>query len=365
MASVELRNVWKKYGDVVACQDISWTCADGEFFSLLGPSGCGKSSTMRMIAGLESITSGDMFFGERRINDLPPRERNVALVFENWALYPNMTVFDNIAFPLWVRKMPRADIEKKVVWAAKLLGLLDVLHSNVRGLSGGQQQRVSIGRAIVREPQVLLMDEPISHLDASLRARMREELENLVRQLGVTTIYVTHDQVEAMAMADRIAVMDLGKTLQVATPKEIYNRPWNRFVAGFIGEPPMNFAQVEIGQENGWSCLQSPSISLELDPELQGKISAHQGSPQVTLGVRPEDVAVYIEHGSNRVPAVVDFAEHQGERTILTLKLTGGEIFLAEVAADFSPDLASTVFMQFDLQHVHIFENETGLNLTY
>jgi multiple sugar transport system ATP-binding protein len=364
VASVELKNVWKKYGDVVACQDVSWRCEDGEFFSLLGPSGCGKSSTMRMIAGLEEITDGDLYFDDQRVNNLPPKDRNVALVFENWALYPNMTVYDNIAFPLWVRKMSNSEIDEKVNWAARFLHLEDVLKQNVRGLSGGQQQRVSIGRAIVREPAVLLMDEPISHLDASLRARMREELEGLVRSLGVTTIYVTHDQVESMAMADRIAVMNLGLTQQIGTPTEIYGRPQNAFVAGFIGEPPMNFAQCElVAGDDGWHRLQSPSFDIELTDSLQGELARYKGAPQVQLGVRPEDVAVFLESRANCVDATVDFVEAQGERTILTLLLAGGEVFLAQVPSAFRPDLEATVYLQFDLGHIHLFEAESGDNI--
>lgn len=363
MASVELKKVWKKYGEVIACQDVSWRCEDGEFFSLLGPSGCGKSSTMRMIAGLEKITAGDLYLDDRRVNDLPPKDRNVALVFENWALYPNMSVYDNIAFPLWVRKMPKEEIEEKVNWAARFLGLQDVLKQNVRGLSGGQQQRVSIGRAIVREPAVLLMDEPISHLDASLRARMREELEGLVRSLGVTTIYVTHDQVESMAMADRIAVMNLGLTQQIGTPQEIYGRPQNAFVAGFIGEPPMNFAQCELVSDNGWARLKSPSLDVELSAQLKEELAQYQGAPQVQLGVRPEDVAVSLSPSENSVAATVDFVEPQGERTILSLILAGGELFLAEVPSAFRPELDATVYLRFDLGHIHIFDADSGDNI--
>ncbi len=368
VASVELKNVWKKYGEVVACQDVSWRCEDGEFFSLLGPSGCGKSSTMRMIAGLEEITAGDLYFDDRRVNDLPPKDRNVALVFENWALYPNMSVYDNIAFPLWVRKLPKQEIEDKVNWAARFLHLEDVLKQNVRGLSGGQQQRVSIGRAIVREPAVLLMDEPISHLDASLRARMREELEGLVRSLGVTTIYVTHDQVESMAMADRIAVMNLGLTQQIGTPQEIYGRPQNAFVAGFIGEPPMNFAQCELvgpsgGGDNGWARLQSPSLEVELGGKLREELAQYKGAPQVQLGVRPEDVAVSLSPSQNSVAATVDFVEPQGERTILSLLLADGELFLAEVPSAFRPDLDATVYLTFDPDHFHLFDADSGENI--
>ena len=365
MSSIELRNVWKKYGQVVACQDVSWKCEDGEFFSLLGPSGCGKSSSMRMIAGLEKISEGDIYFGERKVTNLPPRDRNVALVFENWALYPNLSVYDNIAFPLWVRNMPKDEIEKKVQWAAKFLDLGGILSYNVRGLSGGQQQRVSIGRAIVREPEVLLMDEPISHLDASLRARMREELESMLRQLGVTTIYVTHDQVELMAMADRIAVMDKGLIQQIGTPKEIYSHPRNEFVASFIGEPPMNFAECELVRESGKVRLKSPSVDIELDRELADKVSSYQGKPEVKIGIRPEDIGVFTTPQKNGVGARVGFVEIQGERNILDLDLAGGENFLVEAASSVKPEVDLTVYMVFDQRHMHIIERETGLNITY
>ena len=365
MASVELRNVWKKYGQVVAVEDISWKCEDGEFFSILGPSGCGKSSTLRMIAGLEEISGGDIYFDDRRVNALPPRERNVAMVFETWALYPNLSVYDNIAFPLWVRNSPKSEIDKKVRWAAKFLHLEDILAAGVGGLSGGQKQRVSIGRAIVREPAVLIMDEPISHLDASLRASMREELESQVRSLGVTTLYITHDQVESMAMADRIAVMSFGKLQQIGTPKEIYSQPQNEFVAGFIGEPPMNFAECVLSRENGQFVIQSPSFKVKWGSHGRDKLAAYNGPPQVKLGIRPEDVAVVSGPEENSVAATVDFVEPQGDRTILIVKLAGDDEFLVEVASEFRPEAGSIIHLRFDLLHAHIFESETGRNLLY
>ncbi|MEW5958470.1 MAG: ABC transporter ATP-binding protein [Chloroflexota bacterium] len=365
MASVELRNVWKKYGQVLAVEDVSWKCNDGEFFSILGPSGCGKSSTLRMIAGLEEITAGDLYFDDRRVNDLPPRERNVAMVFETWALYPNLSVYDNIAFPLWVRNMAKTEIDKKVRWAARFLHLEDILEAGVTSLSGGQKQRVSIGRAIVREPEVLIMDEPISHLDAGLRAAMREELESQVRSLGVTTLYITHDQVESMAMADRIAVMNFGKIQQIGAPVEIYNRPQNEFVAGFIGEPPMNFAECELGRENDRFYLHSPSFRIELGDYGQGKLNQYQGAPQMKLGVRPEDVAVLSSAEQSSVPATVDFVEPQGDRTILIVRLAGAESFLIEVDPDFRPEMGASLSLRFDLDHIHIFEAKTGRNLLY
>jgi ABC-type sugar transport system ATPase subunit len=365
VASIELKKVWKKYGEVVAVENVSWKCEDGEFFSILGPSGCGKSSTLRMIAGLEEITAGEIYFDDRVINDLLPRERNVAMVFETWSLYPNLSVYENIAFPLRVRNLPSTEVEGKVRWAAKFLDLEGILDAGVTGLSGGQKQRVSIGRAVVRQPAVLLMDEPISHLDASLRARMREELEDLVRNLGVTTLYITHDQVESMAMADRIAVMNLGKVQQIGTPREIYQRPRTKFVAGFVGEPPMNFADCELVREDGRLFLLSPSFRIGLGGQIQEKAASYQGAPQVELGVRPEDVEVSLSPAEDSVGAAVDFVEPQGERTILGVKLAGGEIFLVEAAPDFRPKVDTAVHLRFDLNHVHIFEAETEMNILF
>lgn len=364
MASIELRNVWKMYGKVIACQDVSWKCENNEFFSILGPSGCGKSSSMRMIAGLEEISKGDIIFSDKRVNDLPPRDRNVALVFENWALYPTMTVYDNIAFPLWVRKMPKDDIEKKVNWAAKFLDLTAILNSNVKGLSGGQQQRVSIGRAIVREPEVLLMDEPISHLDASLRSRMREELEKILRQLAVTTIYVTHDQVESMAMADRIAVMDKGLIQQIGTPKEIYGKPRNLFVAGFIGEPPMNITDCELKRDNGNDRLISESFDLKLHKDIVNKLSCYDGFPDVKIGIRPEDISIVGSPRLNSINALVEFVEVQGERNILSLRLVAGDKFLVEAPSDIHPEINSTIQIVFDMRYLHIFDGKSGINIS-
>jgi len=287
------------------------------------------------------------------------------MVFETWALYPNLSVYDNIDFPLWVRNVSKTEIDKKERWAARFLHLEDILNSGVTSLSGGQKQRVSIGRAIVREPDVLIMDEPISHLDAGLRAAMREELEGQVRSLGVTTLYITHDQVESMAMADRIAVMNFGKIQQIGTPVEIYSRPQNEFVAGFIGEPPMNFAACELGRENQQFYLYSPSFRIELADFDHEKLKQYQGAPQVKLGVRPEDVMVLSSPEKNSVAATVDFVEPQGDRTILIVRLAGDESFLIEVDSDFRPEAGSPLQLRFNLDHTHIFETATGRNLLY
>jgi multiple sugar transport system ATP-binding protein len=365
VASVELKNLWKKFGAVIAVENISWKCEHGEFFSILGPSGCGKSSTLRMIAGLEEITAGEIYIGDRLVNDLSPKERNVAMVFETWALYPNLTVHENIAFPLRIRKLPKSEIDQKVRWAANFLDLEDVLNSYVLGLSGGQKQRVSIGRAIVRQPAVLLMDEPISHLDAALRARMKSELQEMVRNLHVTTIYITHDQMESMAMADRIAVMNEGRILQIGSATEIYERPRTEFVAQFIGEPPMNFANCNLVEENGRRFLASPSFRIEASAELGKQIVSYQGPPEMKLGIRPESVSVDTSLRKSGISAVVDFVEPQGERTILSVKLADGEIFLIDVAPEIRPNIGENVHLSFDLEQAHFFDAQTGINIRY
>ncbi|MEW5817855.1 MAG: ABC transporter ATP-binding protein, partial [Spirochaetota bacterium] len=293
MASIEFRHVWKIYsGTVEAVVDACWQCSDGEFFSILGPSGCGKSSSLRMIAGLEEISRGEVLFNGLVVNTMPPRERNVAMVFENWALYPNLSVYENIAFPLRVRKMPKAVIEKKVKEAAAFLNLENILENRVKRLSGGEMQRVAIGRAIVRNPEVLIMDEPISHLDAGLRAKMRDELKTQVSRLGVTTLYITHDQVESMAMADRIAIMNLGRIQQIGTPLEIYYKPRNDFVGGFIGEPPMNFIYCDLVKDGGENYIQSPSFRLKLDAPRTALFNTYSGNQKLKLGIRPEDIQI-------------------------------------------------------------------------
>lgn len=366
MASVELQNVWKIYGGKVeAVIDACWKCEDGEFFSILGPSGCGKSSTLRMIAGLEEISRGEILFNGQAVNKMPPSERNVAMVFENWALYPNLTVYENIAFPLRVRNLPESEIDRKVKEAAEFLNLEDILKTGVRRLSGGEMQRVSIGRAIVRQPQVLIMDEPISHLDAGLRARMRDELKKQVERLGVTTLYITHDQVESMAMADRIAIMNLGRIQQVGTPLEIYYNPRNDFVGGFIGEPPMNFTFCELAQEGEKFYITSPSFHLQLDDLCTSRFVEYRGNPRLKLGVRPEDVLVSLEPIENSFTLEVDFVEPQGDRTIITLRMDGNTIFLAQVLGNLRPEIGQMVHVTFDQRHIHFFDVETGMNIMF
>jgi multiple sugar transport system ATP-binding protein len=364
MTALHLKNIWKIYeGDVNAVIDVSLTVNEGEFFALLGPSGCGKSSTLRMIAGLEKISKGEMWFDKVLVNDLEPRQRNVAMVFETYALYPFLSVRDNIAFPLQIRGYSKAAIDEKVKWAAEFLGITDLLPMRVKGLSGGQMQSVGIGRAIVREPSILLMDEPISHIEARQRARMREELVKLHDRLQTTTIYVTHDQIEAMTMADRIAVMNLGVLQQVGTPKEVYEKPRTEFVGGFIGEPPMNFADCRLVFENGSAYLLSPSFKLQVSPDTVKKIeSQYNGPPEFHLGIRPESIDVSFQPFEDCVNGSVFVVEPQGERTLLSVRLINQELFLIEVPPDFKADPDTPIYLQFR-EPIHLFESNEGLNI--
>jgi multiple sugar transport system ATP-binding protein len=292
MASVTIRNVWKYYGDTPAVKDLNITCPDGSFVSILGPSGCGKSSTMRMLAGLEHISAGDVLFDDLRINDLAPKDRDVAMVFENYALYPHKSVFDNIANPLRLRKTDDATIRQRVTGAAKLLEIDHLLDRRPHELSGGQKQRVAIGRAIVREPKLFLFDEPIAHLDAKLRAHMRGEIKHLQRSLGTTMIYVTHDQLEALSMADYIAVMHDGELQQWGTPSEIFNHPVNAWVAGFVGEPAMNFLTCDLVREADAVTLRHRNFAIPLLPEQVPLLNGAAQAGTARMGVRPDALAI-------------------------------------------------------------------------
>src|SRR5215813_1466802 len=277
MARVLILNLNKFYDDFHAVKDVNLEIRDKEFVVLVGPSGCGKTTTLRMVAGLESITSGRILIDDKIINDLPPMDRDIAMVFQNYALYPHMSVYDNMAFGLKMRKFDRADIAKRVQDAAEILGIQELLKRKPRQLSGGQRQRVALGRAIVRHPQVFLFDEPLSNLDAKLRVQMRVELKKLHDRLGTTAIYVTHDQVEAMTLGDRVVVMKDGFVQQVGEPLELYNEPANRFVAGFIGSPAMNFANVTVTEANGAVVAENPGLSIKLPDETALRLRGHIG----------------------------------------------------------------------------------------
>jgi multiple sugar transport system ATP-binding protein len=292
MATVTIKNVWKYYGQTPAVKELNLTCPDGSFVSILGPSGCGKSSTMRMLAGLEHISAGDILFDDTRINDLAPKDRDVAMVFENYALYPHKTVYENIANPLRLRKASEDTIKERVNGAAKLLEIGHLLERRPHELSGGQKQRVAIGRAIVREPKLFLFDEPIAHLDAKLRAHMRGEIKHLQKTLGTTMIYVTHDQLEALSMADYIAVMHEGELQQWGTPSEIFNHPVNAWVAGFVGEPAMNFVTTGVQGSGDNVVLTHPNFEIPLLPSQVVKLNGASKHGTARMGVRPDALSI-------------------------------------------------------------------------
>jgi multiple sugar transport system ATP-binding protein len=311
MAGVQLRSVAKSYGDVAVLRDIDLEIQDGEFIVFVGPSGCGKSTLLRMIAGLEEITAGELTIGGERMNDVPPSERGIAMVFQSYALYPHMSLYDNMAFGLKLAKVPKAEIDAAVQHAARILHIEHLLDRKPKALSGGQRQRVAIGRAIVRKPQVFLFDEPLSNLDAALRVRMRYEFAKLHEQLKTTMIYVTHDQVEAMTLADRIVVLSSGRIEQVGEPLELYEHPINQFVAGFIGSPKMNFIEAEVVEASAAAAVVRLKSGALVRVEVDAA-NAHAGD-KVTLGVRPEHFER--EGQSNVIEATVSFVESLGSST--------------------------------------------------
>ena len=330
MARVVIRNLNKMYNEVHAVKGVNLEIRDREFVVLVGPSGCGKTTTLRMVAGLESITSGDILIGETVVNDLPPMDRDIAMVFQNYALYPHMSVYDNMAFGLKMRKFPRAEIGQRVRDAADILGIENLLQRKPRQLSGGQRQRVALGRAIVRHPQVFLFDEPLSNLDAKLRVQMRVELKKLHSRLGTTAVYVTHDQVEAMTLGDRVVVMRDGLVQQVGEPLDLYNEPANRFVAGFIGSPGMNFAAVRVAEEGGVLHAVGEGIHLTLPAEVAPRLRPHVGQ-EVTFGIRPEDLRVAPAEAANgmSVDAMVEVVERLGSQILLDVKVGSGMMVAA------------------------------------
>jgi multiple sugar transport system ATP-binding protein len=325
MAQVVIRGLNKKYDEVHAVKDVNLDIRDKEFVVLVGPSGCGKTTTLRMVAGLESITSGRILIDDTVINELPPMDRDIAMVFQNYALYPHMSVYDNMAFGLKMRKFDKPEIQRRVHEAAEILGIHDYLKRKPRQLSGGQRQRVALGRAIVRHPRVFLFDEPLSNLDAKLRVQMRVELKKLHERLGTTAIYVTHDQVEAMTLGDRVVVMRDGWVQQVGDPLELYNEPANRFVAGFIGSPAMNFASVRIAAENGALWAQGDGIRLKLPQPLAQRLGPNAGK-EVTFGIRPEDLRVATDADpiDMSIEAVVEVIERLGSEILLDVAVGPG-----------------------------------------
>ena len=369
MAGITLTNVWKIYNEgrkdeVLAVQDVNIECHDGEFLALLGPSGCGKTSTLRMIAGLEEITRGEIRIGDRVVNDLHPSERDIAMVFETYALYEHLKVYDNIAFPLRVRGLSKEEIDRRVKRATEILDIGDLLDRMPSHLSDGQKQRVSIGRAIVREPAAFLMDEPISHLDAMLRSRMRLEITHLQQELRTTTVYVTHDQLEATAMADRIAVMDLGELQQLATPAEIFEHPANAFVADFVGEPPMNFLEVEITGDAERLALEREGFATDVRTPARVEALEKLDQRQVTLGIRPLHIRPHLSQVDSAIPAQVYVVEPLDEFNIITATI-GGERVLVETAPEVIPEIDQTIWLTFPEEKLHFFHPDTGQSLLF
>ena len=353
MAEVTLTKITKKFGEFTAVDDLSMLIEDGKFTVLVGPSGCGKTTTLRMVAGLEQATDGEIKIGERVVNNVPPKDRNIAMVFQNYALYPHMDVFNNMAFGLKLRKTPKAEIQKRVLDAAQLLGIEEKLKSKPRELSGGQRQRVAVGRAIVRKPEVFLFDEPLSNLDAKLRVQMRTELEELHSKLKTTTIYVTHDQVEAMTLGDRIAVMKDGVIQQYASPQETYDHPENQFVAGFIGSPAMNFFPARAVTSENQSVLSGSSFSLMLSSE-QSAIALPE---QVVVGVRPEDLAYPSDEIENSISLRVSVLEQLGH-TLLVYGYVGDTQIVASLDPHTKIDLDSTIRLAVNVETLHVFDPE-------
>jgi multiple sugar transport system ATP-binding protein len=385
MAEIVLSHVHKSYADgSTAVKDLNLTIADGEFLILVGPSGCGKTTTLNMIAGLEDISSGELRIGGERVNEKAPKDRDIAMVFQSYALYPHMTVRQNIAFPLTLAKMNKAQIAQKVAETAKILDLTDLLDRKPSQLSGGQRQRVAMGRAIVRHPKAFLMDEPLSNLDAKLRVQMRGEIARLQRRLGTTTVYVTHDQTEAMTLGDRVVVMHGGVAQQIGTPEELYERPANLFVAGFIGSPAMNFFPATLTAMG----LRLPFGEVTLEPQVQDVIEQHAKPANVIVGVRPEHLAdAALIDAYQRIRALafevqVDLVESLGADKYVYFTTAGpavhsaqldeleaeGEMrenqFVARVPAESKAAIGQSIELAFDTTKIAVFDAESGVNLT-
>jgi multiple sugar transport system ATP-binding protein len=363
MASVSIRQVHKNYDDFHAVKGVSLDIIDKEFVVLVGPSGCGKTTTLRMVAGLESITTGEILIANTVVNDLPPMDRDIAMVFQNYALYPHMSVFENMAFGLKMRKFDPAEIERRVRDAADILGIREHLHRKPRQLSGGQRQRVALGRAIVRNPQVFLFDEPLSNLDAKLRVQMRVELKKLHARLETTSIYVTHDQVEAMTLGDRVVVMREGLIQQVGEPLDLYNNPANRYVAGFIGSPAMNFAKVLIVSRKGVLRAENEGLSVEIPQHLRAALQPQQGR-EAWFGVRPEDL--HMAHASSPdgacFQAVVEVAEQLGPEILLDARC-GDAAMVASVEPTLRLRPGDEVRLAVNPQRLHFFDLQSELAL--
>jgi multiple sugar transport system ATP-binding protein len=362
MAEVRLSNLSKRFDDIAVVNRINLTVKDKEFLVLVGPSGCGKTTTLRMVAGLEDMDEGDIYIGDRLVNDVAPKDRDIAMVFQNYALYPHMNVYQNMAFGLKFRKLAKTEIDNRVRRAAEILGIEDLMFKKPRQLSGGQRQRVAMGRAIVRQPQVFLFDEPLSNLDAKLRVQMRSELSKLHEKLETTIIYVTHDQIEAMTLADRIVVMKDGHIMQIGTPLEVYENPQNIFVAGFIGSPPMNFIDAILLEAGGRLYIDGGNFSLPA-PRAPADIPRARLNQQVVFGIRPDhiDDAEFVvpARGFTELDAIVEIIEPIGSEVIL-IASTGKHQFTAKVHSQTKARLHESIKLSIDMNKMHLFDKETG-----
>ncbi|MCK1270086.1 multiple sugar transport system ATP-binding protein [Bradyrhizobium sp. GM2.2] len=363
MAEVALRKVVKRYDDVEAVRGIDLDISDHEFIVLVGPSGCGKSTTLRMIAGLEDITDGDIMIGGDVVNDVPPKDRDIAMVFQNYALYPHMTVAENMSFGLRLKHYPKAEIKARVTEAARLLDITDLIDRKPKQLSGGQRQRVAMGRAIVRNPKVFLFDEPLSNLDAKLRVQMRIEIKKVHQKVRTTTVYVTHDQVEAMTLADRVVVMNKGRIEQIGTPNELYHKPATRFVAGFIGSPAMNFIPCRLEDVGGKLNVRlTDRISFPLPPARAARYSALPRSENLLLGIRPEHLTeshAHLEPGVETFDTVLDVTEPMGMETLVYFGLEGTPV-CGRVDPNAGAKDGAPIRLAMDLNNMHLLNEATG-----
>ena len=358
MATVTFDHVWKRFGDFNAVKDVSIEIGDGEFMVLVGPSGCGKTTALRMIAGLEEVSDGNLKIGDRVVNDVAPKDRDIAMVFQSYALYPHMSIYDNMAFGLKLRKVPKADIDRRVKDAARILNL-ENLQKKPRELSGGQRQRVALGRAIVREPAVFLMDEPLSNLDAKLRVQTRAEIARLHQRLGTTTVYVTHDQVEAMTMGTRIAVMDKGELQQVGSPQDLYDSPRKLFVAGFIGSPAMNFVNVE----RDGDFVKGDGMAFPIPTRYRGGMD---GTSKLVAGFRPEHLELGELPNSATIRAKADVVEFLGDEELLHVSVQGHEgDVVAVVSSENRVKPGDVLDLKLPLEKLHLFDQASGDSLAY
>jgi len=363
MAKVKINKLVKKFGNTMAVSTLDLEIEDKEFVVLLGPSGCGKTTTLRCIAGLEAPDSGEIYIGDTMVNELPPKDRDIAMVFQSYALYPHMTVYDNMAFPLKIRKMSKEDIDKKVKQVADLLQIGELLARKPKQLSGGQAQRVALGRSIVREPKVWLMDEPLSNLDAKLRLYMRAELKRLQKELAITTVYVTHDQAEAMTMGDRIAIMNKGLLQQYGSPDDIFNKPTNVFVAGFVGSPPTNMAEGSLTEQNGKAYFEGDGMKFRI-PDAAANAAKSKGVTEVVFGTRPRDMNVTTTKPDKftefYIPTELYIGEPLGDEMVLDLKMNS-KIFKAVVKQEVGEKytIGQKLFLTFDELKMHLFDKKT------